>query len=286
MSSHTSLSSSNNNSADALLEEYLETIAFLPSNLKRNLNLIASLDNAAERLGQKLKKLEEERLDNVQNIVEHARKNANLEKQTKDEKAMNEIDQIREHILAISSEKRAITEQLLDIVDGHQDQLTGVIKKANVVMMLNAEGVTCPGAVVAYKVVIKDKEKNEDITQWQLGTLDCKVAKSNTRWKVVDFEDKSQSEVGEGEYVVLPDVALSASAMPSYRKGEPVMAVYPETTVFYESTIFTPPQRTATGNVRPACLLFKDDFDPITGKQMKQYVQPQYIFKMSQLATA
>ena len=27
--------------------------------------------------------------------------------------------------------------------------------------------------------------------------------------KVVDFEDKSQSEVGEGEYVVLPDVALS-----------------------------------------------------------------------------
>ena len=89
MSSHTSLSSGNNNSADALLEEYLETIAFLPSNLKRNLNLLASLDNAAERLGQKLKKLEEERLDNVQNIVEHARKNANLEKQTKDEKAMN-----------------------------------------------------------------------------------------------------------------------------------------------------------------------------------------------------
>ena len=59
MSSHTSLSSGNNNSADALLEEYLETIAFLPSNLKRNLNLIASLDNAAERLGQKLKKLED-----------------------------------------------------------------------------------------------------------------------------------------------------------------------------------------------------------------------------------
>jgi hypothetical protein len=271
-------SSSSNNSADALLEEYLETIAFLPLNIKRNLNLIASLDNAAERLEQKLFALEGKRLENVQKIVDHARKNVNLEKLTKDDKAMGEINQIREHILAITSEKRAITEQLLDIVDGHQDQLSHVIKKADVVMMQKAEGVTCPGAVVAYKTINDDGG-----AQWQLGTLDSKVHKSNSRWKVVDYEDKtSVYEVGDGEYIVLPDVSLSASALPSYRKSEPVMAVYPNTTVFYQAVVYNPPQRTVTGNVRAAALQFEDDFDA-NGKPLRQYVQPQFMFKISQL---
>ena len=80
--------SSANNSADTMLEEYLETIAFLPSSIKRNLNLIASLDNVADDLGQQLKELQDSRLEEVQNIVDHARKKANLEKQTRDDDAI------------------------------------------------------------------------------------------------------------------------------------------------------------------------------------------------------
>ena len=270
-----------NNSADAMLEEYLETIAFLPSSIKRNLNLIASLDNVAEDLGQQLKELQDSRLEKVQNIVDHARKNANLEKQTRDDDAMAEIARIRKQIFAVTSEKRAVTEQLLDIVTGHQDHLAHVIKKADVVMMQKAEGVACPGAVVAFKTLSED---GSNTAQWQLGTLDSKVSKSYGRWKVLDYEDKaSVFEVGEREYIVLPDVSLSASAMPTYKKGEPVMAVYPNTTVFYNAVVHTPPQRTATGNVRPAALQFDDDYDA-NNKPLKQHVQPQFIFKFTQLA--
>ena len=76
---------------------------------------------------------------------------------------MNEIDQIREHILAISSEKRAITEQLLDIVDGHQDQLAGVIKKANVVMMLNAEASRALALLLRIKSLLAIKKRTKTL---------------------------------------------------------------------------------------------------------------------------
>ena len=260
--------SSSATSADALLEEFLETIDVLPASLRRNFHLIATLDQASVRLQHSLSKAEYERLEEVKVIVAKARKNADLVKATKNEAADSEIRAIREELQGLGEEKVASTDQLLEILNGHMLALDNAISRADSMMQAKADGIVCPGAQVSVRVVQADGN-----VQWELGTLDHKHPVSK-KWVIVDADDQTKtSEINDEDFKVLPDVYVNLTALPKYKKDQRVMALYPGTTVFYAAKVWTPPARKSNGKITDAVLIFDDDYDE-AGKERKTFQIP------------
>ena len=243
-------------STDALLEDFLITVDYVPACMRRNLNLIAVLDATSNKLQRELEALVGARMKEIETIISKARKNTHLTKAIKNDDAEEKIQSIRDELRGLAEEKISVAKQLLEIIAGHHAALNLSIQSAESMMQAKADGAVMPGAQVSHKAVNDDGE-----IQWELGTLDHRDPNSN-KWVIVDAEDPTRTtQTSDENFIVLPDIHLNVKALPIYRKDQRVMAVYPGTTVFYPGKIVTPPVRKANGKITSAVIIFDADFE-------------------------
>ena len=101
----------------------------------------------------------------------------------------------------------------------------------------------------------------------------------NDHWIIADADTDEMTEhhsVTEDQITELLD--LPFSELPKYKKGDEVMALYPQTTTFYKAEVQMPPKRGVGGQGPYLLVSFHGDFHA-DGKPVQLAVNPQNVFR-------
>lgn len=224
------------------LEDYLETIATFPNEVRRHFELMRTLDKEAESVQRELAEAER-RL-----MADTKRRQRESASAAADSTGHTELRAKRQRAAQLADEKVQIAEQAHDLAEIHLARLNVELVKFEEFLRTSGDfAVTnaSPGEQVAARAG----------EEWIL----ARVLEYNINtgvYLVSDEDDHNKSySLPESSVVVLEGTRLN--------RGEEVFAVYPDTTSFYPAIVTSAPRRgTNSGGGPVFCTVqFQDDAD-------------------------
>jgi hypothetical protein len=243
----------------AYIEEYLENLASLPNEIRRNFELMRALDKEAADAAKELRDSEKKVLTDMK------RKSSRTSKEMNMETALADVKSKRLRVQQMVDEKVQIANQTRDRCDIHLDRLDTELSKFEEILRTSGE-FSATGAAPGEEVAAKVDD------EWILSRV--KEYNINTGfYTVADVDDATKNfELPDTEVVILDTERIS--------KGEEVFAVYPDTTSFYPAVVTSVPRRNASLQSAPlACTVqFNDDADE-SGVTPDRFVQLRYVIR-------
>jgi hypothetical protein len=225
----------NSTGGGTYIEEFLDAIANVPNEVKRNLELMRALDKSAREMGHDLNDTEKKFLQSAKKkLKEKGDEPGAIPKQIADDPAaLAEIDLKRAKCYQMADEKIAIADQTAEMVEVHMTRLRNDLiafeEKLKASGGYNTVGAR-PGDEVAIRL-----DPSEDL--WVLARVLDYDAETGI-YGVLDEDDNSKTyELSEINVIHLESTHSRLS------KQDEVLAVYPDTTSFYKATVMQPPRR-------------------------------------------
>mmetsp|Transcript_12308 Transcript_12308/g.14135 ORF Transcript_12308/g.14135 Transcript_12308/m.14135 type:complete len:293 (+) Transcript_12308:226-1104(+) len=274
----------------SILEEYLDKILVLPVEVRRYVTLMRELDKRCAKEKDQLEKMQEDFTEKVKAkfaALKQNKKSDNVEEREKCLAAMKEspefkkIESLRKTLKQKVLEKISISDQLYDISSQNKKRIDSDVEKFQQILRASGDLVEdkkiSKGSLVAASVPQQDGG-----SMWIL----CKVVEysnsgtqTNQKIIVADAEDASQTHTLRITQIVPlsehEDVAAAKNRLPS--RGRMVMAMYPDTTSFYKSTLVTLPYKASSGVV--CAIQFYDDEDS-SGIIPRRIIPTKYVFRL------
>ncbi|CAM9842400.1 unnamed protein product [Discosporangium mesarthrocarpum] len=237
------------------VDDFMDAVANVPNDIKRNYILIRTLDKSAQSIMTDLDGLQKTLLSEGAQKIEIRGK----EGQDFDPKAevdnpvlMSKIRTMQASLKQIVDEKVAIADQTKQIVEQQLQVLTTSLQNFEQTLQNTGEFDMVgagPGDAVAIQLDPGDE-------QWILARV-LQYYPDVGNYKVMDEDDNSKTyELPEQQVIPLE------GRQERLAKGDEVLAVYTDTTSFYQATVMIPPRRGANiGNGGMAHVQFVDDAD-------------------------
>jgi hypothetical protein len=301
--------------SDSMLEEFLDVIEMLPSELRRGMLLMRELDSSTDQWQMQSSRLEESILEKARALVaqrdssgdnssssssssnssrrrgsnnNNSNNNSNNTQPPGLAKLLDGTDPELQQVLGLFSrslcsadEKINVSFQLSDLVCRHFDHLRSSISKVNSGVSVGKAARFVPGTTVATQIFDDSSESAEP--SYILGHV-VRFDPDNDHWIIADADTEEMTEhhsVTEDQITEL--LELPFSELPKYKKGDEVMALYPQTTTFYKAEVQMPPKRGVGG---PFLLVsFHGDFHD-DGKPVLLQLHPRNVFRTLQQRVA
>lgn len=308
--------------SDALLEEFLESIEILPNELRRGLLLMRDLDVKIDGAQIQSARLEQDLLDKARLLVAQrygrnassggfggtsrssagntSSKSNNNKSKSKKSKSKNSKDQELDHALAQlvdgtdndlkqimdlfdasihnADEKIQVSYQLSDHIRQCSNNLDTSIGKVNSANDASKMSRFVVGAMVATQVFDDDSAEPSYI----LGKV-LRFDKNMDQWIIADAEEETkQHRLTPDQITELLEVPFNE--LPKYKKGDKVMALYPNTTTFYPAEVQVPPRKAIAPHPSYLIVTFDGDFD-VDGNVPQLGVACNFVFRSLQQKT-
>ncbi|CAM9165422.1 unnamed protein product [Chrysoparadoxa australica] len=258
-------------SASNYIEEFLDAISNVPNEIKRNLELIRTLDKSGKEMINELvacekryltaakRKLREKKADDTRTPLQIVQ----------DKEAEEEMEKRRFSTKQIMSEKITIADQTHEALAQHVEMLAedllGFEERLKATGAFESIGAK-PGDEVAIRLDVADD-------QWILARV-LEYDQDSGDYRVMDEDDNSKSYDLEESNVIHLETNYKR-----LQKGDAALAVYPDTTSFYRCTITQPPRRGSAGGGGVAGVQFSDDADE-TGATPHRSIPAVHIIKL------
>lgn len=232
------------------LDDFLNSIEFLPNDVRRNFELMRELDRDS---GDSIKECADTENKFLQKLTA-------LTKRSRDDNGaidsinLEELKSKRLRARQKSLEKIGIAEQTLELVDSRLRKLDTDLAYFETILRASGEfevGYAEPGQDVAVK---PDAFEN----LWILGRV-IHYHQDTGVYEIADVDDSRRYNIPESQ-VHLLDMADSQRRL---CRGEEVHAVYPDTTSFYPATVSQAPRRSAVGAEPSLIVQFIGDADEL-----------------------
>jgi hypothetical protein len=276
----------------SILEEFLESIVLVPVEMKRYLALMRELDIACVKDTETLALLQDKYFTKL-------KQEGGGGKKEELEQLMKMIKEIRQRLMQKIDEKRSIADQLYETIDEHVNKagsdlalLESILKVSG---SLEPEGVGIGKLVAACTTTTSIGDASTDNvagstseTLWILGRIVSFSPALPERCTVADVDNDANTYVlSTKNVVVLPedgeDVQAARDRLPP--KGKTAMAIYPNTTSFYECTLVSYPYRATSAadeeqfkDRTVVAVEFQDDDDPVTGLPTRRIIPTICVF--------
>mmetsp|Transcript_15201 Transcript_15201/g.48398 ORF Transcript_15201/g.48398 Transcript_15201/m.48398 type:complete len:309 (-) Transcript_15201:1234-2160(-) len=285
----------------SVLEDYMDSLLVMPVEVRRNITLLRELDEKshaelANVRAEQARLIEEarKRTEGITSSSERAR----TIRQLRAEPDFVQLEELRKDLLQKIAEKRSVAEQLHDMSEQNLKRLNGDIKYLEELFRRTGEipdlGFAVDREVAAWM---------EQDQVWILARISEFSTNSPNRVVVADAEDSSaRFTLTSDQVTVLPDKeTLSAARTRLPVVGLKVLAIYPDTTSFYQGTLtgLAVKESSTTGagsrggassGHAPGTILcqveFDDDEDKRTGKTPKHNIPSKHVFAVSANAAA
>ena len=248
-------------SVTTYIEDFLEDLASLPNEIRRNFELMRALDKEAADAARDLEESEKK-------VLTDMKRKSRTSKETDLEAALADVKAKRLRMQQMVDEKVQIADQTRDRCDIHMDRLDGELGKFEEFLRTSGE-FSATGAAPGEEVAAKTED------EWILSRV--KEYNINTGfYTVMDVDDATKTfELSDTQVVMLDTERIS--------KGEEVYAVYPDTTSFYPAIVTSVPRRNASmassGGAPQSCTVqFNDDADE-TGVTPDRFVPMRYVIR-------
>jgi len=281
--------------SDTLLEEFLESIETLPNELRRGLTVMRELDAMSDSAMLRSARLEQNILERARALVAQrdkmggsggfggsARRGSGG--QTSDiMKSLGELDDgtdldlkeimnIFDQSIYNADEKIQVTYQLSDHVRRFLKSLDTSIGRVNSAVEASKMSRFTTDMMVATQVFDDDSAEPSYI----LGKV-VRLDNNTDQWIIADAEDPNTlHSVSQDQITELVD--LPFNELPKYKKGDRVMALYPNTTTFYPAGVEIPPRKGEGDGLPYSIVAFDGDFDE-HGILMKKAVGVTYMWR-------
>mmetsp|Transcript_1276 Transcript_1276/g.2077 ORF Transcript_1276/g.2077 Transcript_1276/m.2077 type:complete len:256 (+) Transcript_1276:186-953(+) len=249
--------------SSTFLEDFVNSTELLPNDVRRNFELMRELDRDGS---EALRQCEEAEKQYIRDI--------NLKKITnpgEPSHEMENINSLREKAKQKIDEKVAIASQTLELVESFVRKMD--TDNALFESLLRASGeFESIGAqkgqdVAAQPVVFGD---------WILGSVQS-YSMDTGYYDIIDADDSKRYVLPESQVIIL-DLPESSKKL---SKGESVLAVYPDTTAFYQAIVSQAPRRSAMGAEPSVTLQFVGDADE-TGQTPHRVVPLRHVVRPPQ----
>lgn len=251
---------------ETYLEAFVESIANLPHDLRRNLELLKELDKSCASLVDRLKTAEDAYLDRAQETilgldvpmdesVDPPRPvvptTEELTACVEDEEQTELIETLRAEALRKVDEKVTIVEQAYEMVDGTVRRLDSDLKKLETLLKSTGEFDALTGPKPNDLAAIQVNPNSPDWILAKVISYDNETGTYNLSDE--DVESNKIFHLPESQVVVLGRNTDRLS------RGDVIFAVYPDTTSFYQATVVQAPRKTGANAF--VLVNFQDDGD-------------------------
>mmetsp|Transcript_12602 Transcript_12602/g.24887 ORF Transcript_12602/g.24887 Transcript_12602/m.24887 type:complete len:288 (+) Transcript_12602:126-989(+) len=257
------------------IEDYIETLGSLPNEIRRYFELMRELDSEGSGIINELNESE-------QTLIAGLKEKRGGRAGAKDESvnaALVDIRAKRRKAQHMADEKVSVADQACAECDIHLDRLDTELARFE-------EHLRTSGDFAAAGAVLGEQVAARPADEWILGRVKEYTIQTGVYVIMDEDDDKHSYEVSENLVVVLEGDRVS--------KGEPVFAVYPDTTSFYQGVITSVPRKGANalggggagaGSGRgndgsmTCTVQFVDDVDETTGVTPDRVVPLRHIFR-------
>ncbi|CAM9707560.1 unnamed protein product [Ascophyllum nodosum] len=236
------------------VDDFLDGMATVPNEIRRNSQLMRTLDKDAHSLSTDLEALHNKFLNQAKEKMKARGGSQDMDPKAlvDDPPLMSEIESLFSRTKQIVDEKVAIAEQTHHMVADTLKRLNTDLATFEQTLHNQGEfdvGAAQPGDQVAFQ---EDAE-----AEWVLGRVLSWMHETG-QYEVMDEDDNSKKLLLD-EHQVIPLEGRSERLA----KGDEVLAVYVDTTSFYHATIAIPPRGRGAniGNGGQAHVQFVDDAD-------------------------
>ncbi|CBJ32510.1 conserved unknown protein [Ectocarpus siliculosus] len=235
------------------VDDFMDGMTTMPNEIRRNSQLMRTLDKDAHGLSSELEALHNKFLGQAREKMKARGDSQELDPKVlvDDPPLMAEIDSLFSRTKQIVDEKVAIADQTHQMVADRLKRLTTDLASFEQTLHSQGEfdvGAAQPGDQVAFQ---EDPEAD-----WVLGRVLSWMHETG-QYEVMDEDDNSK-KLTMDEHQVIPLEGRTERLS----KGDDVLAVYVDTTSFYHATIAIPPRgRGQIGNGGTAHVQFVDDAD-------------------------
>lgn len=259
------------------VDDFMEGMSVVPNEIRRNSQLMRTLDKDAHALSSELQGLHDKFLNQAREKMKARGDSQELDPKVlvDDPPLMAKIESLYARTKQIVDEKVAIADQTHLMVADRLKRLTADLTAFEQTLQSQGEfdvGAAQPGDQVAF-------QEDAD-AEWVLGRVLSWMHETG-QYEVMDEDDNSKK-------LLLDDHQVIALEGRSERlsKGDEVLAVYVDTTSFYHATIAMPPRGRAggIGNGGHAHVQFVDDADE-NGVTPQRVVPVIHIIKLPFAAT-
>lgn len=250
---------------ETYLEAFIESIATLPHELRRNLELLKELDKSCATIVDHLKHAEDSYIDRAQNTVFNIQLPSDTSTvppthvvptteeliaciENVDEMEM--IDKLRKDAFQKVDEKVAIADQAYDIVDGTVRRLDADLEKLETLLKSTGE----------FEALSGPKPNDLAAIQVNPNSPDWILAKVISHDNETGMYNLSDEDVESNKIFNLPEAQVVVLGnLDRLSKGDIIYAVYPDTTSFYQATVVQAPRKSGANSF--VLVHFQDDGD-------------------------
>mmetsp|Transcript_29775 Transcript_29775/g.41115 ORF Transcript_29775/g.41115 Transcript_29775/m.41115 type:complete len:251 (+) Transcript_29775:208-960(+) len=170
------------------LENFLESVAGLPQDLRRNFALMADLDSRSQEATEKIKRLQTNYLNGIRRMHREGRKEP-------PEATLDEIRTLYKTCLEFSDEKIALAVQTYRIIDKYIQRLDGDLKKFEAELSEAQQAQLKAGLEASGQFPTPDDSKKSRKRKQMSGSLnvdEIEVAKNDKKGKGVGGRTKEK----------------------------------------------------------------------------------------------
>lgn len=247
---------------ETYLEAFIEQIHTLPSEVRRNMDLMKDLDKTCSALTQELRTLQQTYVANAEDKVLQLElapttkggtpgvrvlgggsdvivpTTEELTSYIKDEATLRRIQELEQSVIQQSEEKVAIAEQTYAIVDATVKRLDQDLVKLEALLKATGD----------FEVAGCAKPNDLAAIQVQAGVPDWILAKVVSHDPGSGMYCLSDEDVESNKIFHLPESQVVVlGGIEKLSRGDVIYAVYPDTTSFYQATVVAPPKRVSGG---------------------------------------
>ncbi|CAM9775235.1 unnamed protein product [Scytosiphon promiscuus] len=216
------------------VDDFMDGMATVPNEIRRNSQLMRTLDKDAHGLSTELEALHNKFLGQAREKMKARGDSQDTDPKVlvDDPPLMAEIDSLFSRTKQIVDEKVAIADQTQQMVADRLKRLTTDLASFEQTLHSQGEfdvGAAQPGDQVAF-------QEDAD-SEWVLGRVLSWMHETG-QYEVMDEDDNSKKITIDEHQQVIPLEGRSERL----QKGDDVLAVYVDTTSFYHATIAIPPR--------------------------------------------
>mmetsp|Transcript_18954 Transcript_18954/g.29729 ORF Transcript_18954/g.29729 Transcript_18954/m.29729 type:complete len:245 (-) Transcript_18954:229-963(-) len=160
------------------LENFLESVAGLPQDLRRNFALMADLDSRSQEATEKIKRLQNNYMNGMRRMHREGRKEP-------PEATLEEIRALYKTCLEFSDEKIALAVQTYRIIDKYIQRLDGDLKKFEAELSESQQAQLKAGLEASAQFNTDDTKKSRKRKQMSSATLDLGDEGKDKKGKVL-----------------------------------------------------------------------------------------------------
>eukprot|EP01031_Cornospumella_fuschlensis_P037638 gene37638-45723_t len=271
------------------LEDFLLSLEIIPNHFRRECELLKELDKEVIELSRDLADLETVYIENLEKVlarkkelkasypneykVKVSQDNEIAENNQENERMKQEIESLKERAAAKIAEKGAIVSNLITIMDQFSNKLDLDLVSFESELKGAGEYEAPSGIQAETEVAFRISENKNDTIM--LGRV-LQYRSESSYYDIQDVDDQRKYSVPESQVFALGQMDLIQRKL---SKGDKVVALYPDTTIFYPAIIIQAPRRSAVNAEAVVIVQFEGDEDPVTGTAPVITVPLKYIVK-------